>query len=87
MKDWQPSAYSPKTGFLYIPHQNLCMDEEGVSVNYIAGTPYVGMNVKMFPGPGGNRGVFQAWNPVTGREVWSDQGGSPGLERDRRDGW
>lgn len=71
MKDWQPSAYSPKTGLLYIPRQNLCMDEEGVSVNYIAGTPYVGMNVKMYPGPGGNRGVFQAWNPVTGKEVWS----------------
>ena len=71
MKDWQPSAYSPKTGLLYIPHQNLCMDEEGVSANYIAGTPYVGMNVKMFPGPGGNRGVFEAWNPVTGKQVWS----------------
>jgi lanthanide-dependent methanol dehydrogenase len=71
MKDWQPSAYSPRTGLLYIPHQNLCMDEEGVSANYIAGTPYVGMNVKMYAGPGGNRGVFQAWNPVTGKEVWS----------------
>jgi PQQ-dependent dehydrogenase (methanol/ethanol family) len=71
MKDWQPSAYSPKTGLLYIPHQNLCMDEEGVSANYIAGTPYVGMNVKMYAGPGGNRGVFQAWNPVAGKEVWS----------------
>jgi len=71
MKDWQPSAYSPKTGLLYIPHQNLCMDEEGLSANYIAGTPYVGMNVKMFAGPGGNRGVYQAWNPVTGKEVWS----------------
>jgi len=71
MKDWQPTAYSPKTGLLYIPHQNLCMDEEGLSANYIAGTPYVGMNVKMYAGPGGNRGVFQAWNPVTGKEVWS----------------
>ena len=70
-KDWQPSAYSPRTGLLYIPRQNLCMDEEGLSANYIAGTPYVGMNVKMHPGPGGNRGVFQAWNPATGREVWS----------------
>src|SRR3954469_16890464 len=29
-KDWQPSAYSPRTGMLYIPHQNLCMDEEGL---------------------------------------------------------
>lgn len=71
MKDWQPSAYSPKTVLLYLPHQNLCMDEEGLSANYIAGTPYVGMNVKMYAGPGGNRGVFQAWNPVTGKEVWS----------------
>jgi PQQ-dependent dehydrogenase (methanol/ethanol family) len=71
MKDWQPSAYSPKTGLVYIPHQNLCMDEEGVSANYIAGTPYVGMNVKMYPGPGGNRGEFLAWNPQTGKQVWA----------------
>lgn len=73
LKDWQPSAYSPITGLLYIPHQNLCMDEESVSVNYIAGTPYVGMDVKMYPGPGGNRGELEAWNPVTGREVWADK--------------
>ncbi|HST54141.1 MAG TPA: methanol/ethanol family PQQ-dependent dehydrogenase [Pyrinomonadaceae bacterium] len=71
MKDWQPSAYSPRTGLLYIPHQNLCMDEEGVEANYIAGTPYVGENVKMYAGPGGNRGVFQAWDPVAGKEIWS----------------
>ena len=25
-KDWQPSAFSPKTGLLYIPHNHLCMD-------------------------------------------------------------
>jgi hypothetical protein len=36
-KDWQPSAYSPLTGFLYLPHQNLCMDLEAVEANYIAG--------------------------------------------------
>jgi len=71
MKDWQPSAYSPRTGLLYIPHQNLCMDEEGISVNYIAGTPYVGMNVKIYPGPGGNRGEYEAWNPQTGKQVWA----------------
>ena len=71
LKDWQPSAFSPRTGLLYIPHQNICMDAEGLSANYIAGTPYVGMNVKMHAGPGGNRGVFSAWNPVTAREAWS----------------
>ena len=31
-KDWQPSAFSPRTGLLYIPHQNLCMDAESVEV-------------------------------------------------------
>jgi glucose dehydrogenase len=71
LKDWQPSAYSPRTGLVYIPHQNLCQDEEGLEANYIAGTPYVGSNVKMYAGPGGNRGAFDAWDPIAGRTVWS----------------
>jgi len=70
-KDWQPSAFSPRTGLLYIPHQNLCMDVEAVEANYIAGTPYVGMNVKMYAGPGGHRGVFDAWDPIARKKVWS----------------
>jgi len=71
VKDWQPSAYSPKTGLLYVPHQNLCQDFEGTEVSYIEGTPYVGANVKMYAGPGGNRGIFSAWDPVAAKEVWS----------------
>jgi glucose dehydrogenase len=70
-KDWQPTAFSPRTGLVYIPHNNLCEDVESVEANYIAGTPYVGMNVKMYAGPGGNRGVFSAWDPVAGGESWS----------------
>jgi lanthanide-dependent methanol dehydrogenase len=70
-KDWQPSAFSPRTGLLYMPHNNLCMDWESVEVNYIAGTPYVGANVKMYAGPGGNRGEFSAWDPVNRRKAWS----------------
>lgn len=69
-KDWQPSAFSPRTGLLYIPHQNLCEDVESLETGYIAGTPYVGMNVRMQPGPGGNRGVFTAWDPVNARPAW-----------------
>ena len=72
-KDWQPSAYSPRTGLVYIPHQNLCQDEEGLEANYIAGTPYVGANVKMYAGPGGHRGLFDAWDPVGQHVVWSKQ--------------
>jgi lanthanide-dependent methanol dehydrogenase len=69
-KDWQPSSYSPKTGLLYIPHQNLCQDEEGTEANYISGTPYVAAIVKMYAGPGGNRGVVTAWDPVARKKVW-----------------
>jgi len=69
-KDFQPTAFSPRTGLLYIPHNNLCMDYEGVEANYIAGTPYVGANVKMYAGPGGNRGAFTAWDPVAQKAAW-----------------
>jgi PQQ-dependent dehydrogenase (methanol/ethanol family) len=69
-KDWQPSAWSPRTGLLYLPHQNLCMDYEGVEANYIAGTPYVGVNAKFYAGPGGNRGFFTAWDPVNKAPAW-----------------
>jgi lanthanide-dependent methanol dehydrogenase len=69
-KDWQPSAYSPVTHYLYIPHQNMCQDEEVVQANYIAGTPFVGANLKMHAGPGGNRGVFSAWDIAAGHSVW-----------------
>ena len=69
-KDWQPSSFSPRTGLLYIPHQNLCEDEEGLEANYIAGTPYVGMNVRMYAGPGGHRGELTAWDPIAARPAW-----------------
>jgi len=69
-KDWNPSAYSPRTGLLYVPHENLCMDWESVQANYIAGTPFVGANVVMKPGPGGNRGEFTAWDVSNGRIAW-----------------
>jgi PQQ-dependent dehydrogenase (methanol/ethanol family) len=73
-KDWQPSSFSPRTGLVYIPHQNLCQDVEGLEANYIAGTPYVGMNVKMRAGPGdppGHRGELTAWDPATMKPAWT----------------
>jgi len=72
-KDQQPSAYSPKTGWNYVPTNNICMDYEGVEVKYAAGQPYVGAIVRMFPGTGGNRGAFIAWDPMQGKIMWSDK--------------
>ena len=70
-KDWQPAAWSPRTRLLYVPHQNLCQDQEATEANYIAGTPYLGAIVKMYPGPGGHRGEFTAWDPVGRKAVWT----------------
>jgi PQQ-dependent dehydrogenase (methanol/ethanol family) len=70
-KDWQPSAWSPRTRLLYIPHQNMCQDTDTYDVSYIAGTPYVGVDNKMYAGPGGNRGVFTAWDVAAGRKRWA----------------
>lgn len=70
-KDWQPSAFSPRTALLYIPHQNMCEDMAATETSYIAGTPYVGAEVRMRPGPGnGHRGLFTAWDPAKGKKVW-----------------
>jgi PQQ-dependent dehydrogenase (methanol/ethanol family) len=70
-KDWQPAAYSPRTRLVYIPHQNLCQDAETSQVSYIVGTPYVGVEAVMKPGPGGHRGAFSAFDPATARMVWN----------------
>jgi alcohol dehydrogenase (cytochrome c) len=70
LKDWQPTAFSPRTGLLYIPHNNLCMDYEGIAAGYLPGTPYVGARVKMYAGPQGHRGAFTAWDPVNQRAAW-----------------
>jgi lanthanide-dependent methanol dehydrogenase len=70
-KDWQPSAWSPRTKLLYVPHQHLCMNMQTSEVGYIAGTPYLGATADMFPGPGGYRGEFMAWDPVQRKEAWA----------------
>jgi alcohol dehydrogenase (cytochrome c) len=47
------------------------MDLTDNQVGYIPSTPYDGMNIRRFPAPGGNLGEFMAWNPATGKKVWS----------------
>jgi PQQ-dependent dehydrogenase (methanol/ethanol family) len=69
-KEFNPSAFSPRTGLLYIPAHNTCMDYEAQEVNYIAGTPYLGASVKMYQGEG-HHGELVAWDPRTARAVWS----------------
>lgn len=70
-KDWQPSAASPRTGLLYAGIFNICMDVTDHPQSYIPGTPYDGMEMTRSSAPGGNWGEFIAWDPSTGRKVWS----------------
>jgi PQQ-dependent dehydrogenase (methanol/ethanol family) len=72
-KDWNPSAFSKQTGFLYVPHNNLCMDWETMPVSYIKGTPFIGAKPRFFPAPGSgeNAGEFMAWDPIGRRKVWT----------------
>jgi PQQ-dependent dehydrogenase (methanol/ethanol family) len=69
-KDWQPSAWSPRTKLIYVPHQHLCMNWKIGDVGYIAGSPYVGATADMYAGEGGYRGAFMAWNPVKKQKAW-----------------
>jgi alcohol dehydrogenase (cytochrome c) len=69
-KEFVPSAISPRTGLLYSPAHNTCMNYEGLQANYIPGTPFLGASVKMFQGPGGFHGDFIAWDVEHAKAVW-----------------
>lgn len=72
-KNQQPAAFSPVTGLFYVPASALCMDYEPFHVDYVAGQPYVGATLNMYPAPGGGgrTGNFIAWDGVKGRIAWS----------------
>jgi alcohol dehydrogenase (cytochrome c) len=70
-KEWPPAAASPRTGLVYAGVLNTCMHLGNHEAGYIASTPYDGMDINRYPGPGGNLGEFMAWNPATGKKVWS----------------
>ncbi|MGI8739516.1 MAG: methanol/ethanol family PQQ-dependent dehydrogenase [Gammaproteobacteria bacterium] len=83
-KDQQPAAFSPNTGLFYVPTNHICMDYEPYKVEYVAGQPYVGATLSMFPGPNvitnpvnadeakqPRLGTFIAWDATTGKIKWS----------------
>lgn len=69
-KNWQPMSFNPKTGLVYIPTNNVCMDWSVSEVNYRKGVFYLGAEFPTKPGPGGYLGELVAWNPVTQKKVW-----------------
>ncbi|BDZ74399.1 MULTISPECIES: methanol/ethanol family PQQ-dependent dehydrogenase [Methylophaga] len=72
-KDQQPAAFSPRTGLYYVPTNHVCMDYEPFEVEYVAGQPYVGATLSMYPPEGETHlGNFIAWDAREGKIVWSN---------------
>jgi alcohol dehydrogenase (cytochrome c) len=79
-KDWPPEAYSPKTGYFYIPaHENLCTEMGGVPIEYKPGELYIGVpideiltNIRFKDGKEPDHiGEIQAWDIAKGKKVWT----------------
>ena len=74
-KDWPPAAYSPQTGYLYIPaNENLCTTMVGREVEYRPGAGYTGATSQVFVVDGADHlGELQAWDLSTGEQVWTHE--------------
>lgn len=71
-KNWQPEAYNPTTGLLYIPAtENLCSVMEGIKVDYAPGEEFRGASDYVVQSDGVDHLTeLQAWNVETGEMIW-----------------
>jgi PQQ-dependent dehydrogenase (methanol/ethanol family) len=71
-KDEQPASFNPNNGRFYVPTNHVCMNYEPFKVDYVAGQPYVGATLSMFPPEGeSNMGNFVMWDAGQGKIVQS----------------
>jgi alcohol dehydrogenase (cytochrome c) len=76
-KDWPPAAYSPKTGYLYIPaNENLCGALTGQeNPPYVRGQLWLGVEIKdivmTVRDNADHIGELQAWDMKRGQKVWT----------------
>ena len=74
-KDWPPAAYSPQTGYLYVPaNENLCSTIVGREVEYVPGQGFTGASSQVFVvNDADHLGELQAWDLSTGEQVWTHE--------------
>jgi alcohol dehydrogenase (cytochrome c) len=71
-KSWNQGAYSPRTGLLYLPVQELCNDLVARKEDVPEGASATGGNWVMKPPPNGKiGGEVAAYDPATGEKKWS----------------
>src|SRR5207302_1709982 len=71
-KSWNSTAYSPRTGMLYAPVNELCNSITPNSDKAEEGRGYMNGAFPMTLAP--NRTTYShvdAWDPVTGQKMWS----------------
>jgi alcohol dehydrogenase (cytochrome c) len=75
-KDWPSAAYSQKTKLVYVPaNENFCGGFTGEKVPLVPGQLWLGTkpeDIGLKARPGADHfGELQAWDPATGKKVWS----------------
>ncbi len=71
-KSWNSMAYSPRTGFLYVPVNELCEDVTPNNAPGREGQNYMNGAFPMNLAPGRTTwSHVDAWDPVTGKRAWS----------------
>lgn len=73
-KEWPHAAYSPKTGLLYTPVAEAAAVFKVTTVKFREGLSYWAGDAKVV---GENWGAVKAFDPKTGREVWSAKNEHP----------
>jgi len=71
-KSWNSMAYSPRSGFLYVPVNEICSDVTSNNNSPEEGQNYMNGDFPMKLPPG--RSMYShidAWDPVTGKRAWS----------------
>ncbi len=76
-KNWMPMAYSPRTGYFYVPSNEWGMDIWNEPVTYRRGAAYLGSGFTIKPNYEDHIGSLKAIDPLTGEWVWEVQNGAP----------
>jgi len=76
-KNWNPIAFSQKTGLFYIPANEWGMDIWNKEANYKKGAAYMGAGFTIKPTYKDHIGALKAVDPKTGKIKWTYKNGAP----------
>jgi alcohol dehydrogenase (cytochrome c) len=71
-KSWNSMAYSPRTGFIYAPLNEICNNVTATTLDGKEGGTFMNGSFDVNLAP--NRTTYShldAWDPVTGKKIWS----------------